>query len=941
MILSTFSILAQNTVIKGRVLDSHSSEVIQNVIVEIPSSNYTTKTDAQGLFNIKITTNLLGNQVLIIQKEGYLAQKFLITIQKGIDINLDSLLMDIDLSELESQIGVISLSDKELDNDLGGSVTNVSGLLQATRDVFLNAAAYDFSSTFFKPRGLDNAYGKLLINGIEMNKQFNGRPQWGNWGGLNDVQRNREFTMGSKANDYTFGGLAGTTNLIMRASKNRKGGRLSVASANRSYNHRAMISYHSGLSKKGWAFSLLLAKRYGKEGFIEGTSYDANSFYASLEKKLNNNHSINLTAFYTPNKRGRATAITKEVKDLKGIRYNPNWGFQNNEIRNTRIRQIKEPIFILNHYWKINNITNLNTNIGYQTGSIGNSRIDYGGTRLLIINGQEIYIGGARNLAPNYYQRLPSYFLQDENPSPVDYQHAFLAQEEFVENGQFNWDGLYLGNEIVAESGGNSIYVIQEDRIDATQLTINTIFDTRISESILVNGNLNFRKLKSENFAELKDLLGGRGFLDVDFFADEEDGDIITIVGDVAQNDLRNRNRIVSKGERYKYNYEMDAAIVSGFAQAQFNYYKIDFYLGTSFSNTQYQRNGLYENGNYPGERSFGKSEKLSFTNYGFKGGLTYKLTGRHIIDINIVYLSKAPVIRNSFSNARQHNDVVLGLESEKIQSATLGYIFRTPILKARLTGFYSNFKDGTELGFYFTENISGLGLDQNAFIQEVLTKIEKQNMGIEFGIEVQIIPTFKLKGAGSIGQYFYTNNPNLYITSDDFDRPLTFGDGTTKLKNYHIAGGPEQAYQIGFEYRDPLFWWFGLTGNYFSHAFIDVNNLARSDNFNADFDGQPFNNFDDKIAKTLLKQEQFNDYIMVNIVGGKSWKLNKYYLGFFAAVNNFLNENYITGGFEQGRKTNYRDLLEEKTRKNGPVFGPRYFFGNGATYYFNVYVRF
>ena len=80
-------------------------------------------------------------------------------------------------------------------------------------------------------------------------------------------------------------------------------------------------------------------------------------------------------------------------------------------------------------------------------------------------------------------------------------------------------------------------------------------------------------------------------------------------------------------------------------------------------------------------------------------------------------------------------------------------------------------------------------------------------------------------------------------------------------------------------EYRDPKYWWFGLTGNYFSHAFIDVNNLARSDNFNADFDGQPFNDFDEEIAKTLLKQEQFDAYFMVNIVAGKSWKIKKYYL--------------------------------------------------------------
>jgi len=939
--LMSFTLLAQDAIIKGRVVDTHSSEAISSVEIRILSSDYNTQTDENGMFLITSNTLPQGEQILVVSKLNYVTQSIPITVQNGETINLDPIIMDLDLTELESQIGVINLSDNELDGDLGGAATNVSGLLQASRDVFLNAAAFDFSATFFRPRGLDNANGKVLINGIEMNKQFNGRPQWGDWGGLNDVQRNREFTMGLKANDYTFGDLAGTTNMVMRASKYRKSSRVSYAAANRSYNGRIMASYHSGLSKTGWAYSFLASRRFGDEGYIDGTLYDANSFFASVEKKINNAHSLNFTAFYTPNRRGRSTAITQEVKDLKGIQYNPNWGYQDGNIRNSRVRNIKEPVFMLNHYWKVNDKTNLNTNASYQTGSIGNTRVDQGGTRLVTIEGQEAYIGGGRNPLGNYYQRLPSYFLQDPNPTPGDFQNAYLAQQEFVDNGQLDWESLYRANAIANTTGGNSIYAIQEDRIDDTQFTVNTIFDTQISDNILLNASINYRNLKSENFAELKDLLGGTGFLDVDFFAEGEDGEVNIIVGDVAQSDLRNRNRIAKVGDRYKYNYEINADVLSGFAQAQFKYNRVDFFLGASITNTNYQRNGLFENGNYQGAASFGKGEKQSFTDFSFKGGATYKITGRHLIDVNLGSLSKAPTIRNTFTNARQNNNVTIGLESEKIQNIDIGYIYRSPIVKARLTGFYSNFSDGTDLGFYFTENLAGLGLEQDAFIQEVMTNVEKQHIGVEFGIEAQITPTIKLKGAASMGQYTFNNNPNLYITSDDLDGPVTFGDGTTKIKNYHVAGGPERAYQLGFEYRDPKFWWVGLTTNYYSNAYVDVNNLARSDNFSTDFDGQPFNDYDPEVANDLLKQEKFDDYVLVNIVGGKSWKINQYYVGFFATINNALDQEYITGGFEQGRKSNYRDLREDRSRENGSVFGSRYFFGTGASYYVNVYVRF
>jgi hypothetical protein len=914
-LVSSFTLFAQDAIIKGRVVDTHSSEVISEIEVRILSTNFNTETNSEGLFNLTGTDFPQGEQILVVSKLNYITQSIPITIQNGETINLDPIIMEIDLTELESQIGVISLSDGELDGDLGGAATNVSGLLQASRDVFLRAAAFDFSSTFFRPRGLDNAYGKVLINGIEMNKQFNGRPQWGDWGGLNDVQRNREFTMGMKANDYAFGDLAGTTNIIMRASKNRRNGRVSFAAANRSYKGRIMASYSSGVSKTGWAYSFLAARRFGNEGYIDGTLYDANSFYASVEKKINDAHSINFTGFYTPNRRGRSTAITQEVKDLKGIRYNPNWGYQDGEKRNSRVRQIKEPVFMLNHYWDINEKTTLNTNVGYQTGKIGNSRIDSGNNQ---------------NPSGNYYQKLPSYLLRDENPTPYDYQQAYLAQQEFINDGQLDWASLYRGN--ANSSTGNAAYIVQEDRVDDSQFSINSILNTRFSDNILFDAAVNYRSLNGEYFASVVDLLGADGFLDVDYF------------GDNTPNNLQNPVNFAKEGDRYKYNYELNASVISGFAQAQFKYALVDFYIAANFGQTSYQRSGLYENGYFPGERSFGDSEKADFTTYGVKGGATYKITGRHLIDLNAGYFTKAPTMRNTFANARQNNDIVEGITEEKVQSIDLSYIYRSPIVKARLTGYYTGFQDATDIGFYFTQNALGTD-DNNAFVQEIVTGIEKRNVGLELGIEAQVLPTLKLKAAASVGQYIYNNNPSLYLSSDDFgidgNDIATLGFREVTLKNYRVSGGPERAYQLGLEYRNPHFWWVGVTTNYFSNAYLDISNLRRTSDFYTDIDGQPFNDYDEEVARGLLKQEKLDDYFLVNLTGGKSWKIKDYYVGVFASINNVLDQEFITGGFEDSRRANYRQQVEEQNRDNGPIFGNRYFFGTGSNYYVNVYVRF
>ncbi|WP_179344471.1 TonB-dependent receptor [Winogradskyella ursingii] len=944
--LTAFTLVsfAQQTLIKGSVFDGTTGEPIPDVTITIEETGQTTKTDAKGEF--RFAQNVpLGEQVLKVEKVSFVTKRYPIIVNEGQTVDISGMTLDFD--DNKDDLYIISISDDNLNSEDDGLTDNVSGLLQASNDVFLNAAAFDFSATFFRPRGLDNANGKVLINGIEMNKQFNGRPQWANWGGLNDAQRNREFSMGTSANDYNFGDLAGTNNIIMRASKYREGGRISYASANRSYTGRAMGSYSSGLLKDGWSFSLLLSRRFGEEGYVDGTLYDANSIFAAVEKRINAKHSINFTSIYAQNRRGRSTAITEEVFDLKGRKYNPFWGNLNGEQRNSRMRETNEPILMLSHYWDMTPKVRLNTNVAYQFGEIANSRIDNGGTRLVRFNGETSYIGGARNPTPEYYQNLPSFFLQDANPTAYDYQQAFLAQEEFVNDGQLDWNNLYEANAILRNQGGNSLYAIQSDVIEDKQLSINSILDAELAENIKLNAAVNYRRLKSENYARIEDLLGGTGYLDVDFFAEEDDNAAIDddIAANLAQSDVNNPNRIVREGDRYKYNYEIDANVVSAFAQAQFKYSIIDFYVGANVSQTKYQRTGLYENGFFRGggnDGSFGESDKLDFSNYGAKAGFTYKITGKHLVDVNGSYFTKAPTIRNSFSNARQTNAKVIGLESEKIQSLDVSYIFRSPIVKARLTGFYSGFKDGTDIGFYFTEDLAGLGVDEgDAFVQEIMTNIERRHVGVEFGIEAQVTPTIKLKGAASVGQYTFNNNPNLYLTSVDFDGPLTFGDGTTQIKDYHVAGGPERAYQIGFEYRDPEYWNIGVTSNFFSNAYLDMSNLARSANFTSDFDGNTFNDYDPVLAKELLKQEQFDDYMLVNVIGGKSWKIDDYFVGFFATINNIFNQEYRTGGFEQSRLANFRRLQEDKSRENGPVFGPRYFYGNGTTYYLNVYVRF
>lgn len=903
-----FGNLQAQNIVKGIILDGNSETPLQNVSIQIyENQRINTTTRKDGSFSIEGLPN--GNYSLKILLEGYATQNFPLSLS-GSTIDLEEIYLFIDVTE-EQDLSLISITDDELNNDTN-TTDNITGLLQATRDLYLRTAAFEFSSSFFRIRGLDSGNAKVLINGIEMNKINNGRAQWSNWGGLNDVLRNQEFSTGLAPSNFTFGGVLGSTNIDTRATQQRQGTRISYASSNRSYQHRLMATHSTGLMPGNWALTLSTSRRAGQEGFTDGTSYNATSFFASFEQKISKKHSVNFTAIFTPNRRGKSAPLTDEVIALKGIKYNEYWGNLNGKRINSRIKEVAEPIFMINHFWDISNKTRLQTNASYQFGKIGNTRLGF---------------NGGANPSPIYYQYLPSFHLRNN-----DLANAYLSQQDFMDEGQLNWNRIFDANITTTAQGLNNAYVLYEDRTDENQFTINSILTTELTKNITLNTKLEYRTLSSNNFAEVIDVLGGIGYLDVNPFAATELQQ---------QNNVLNPNRLVGEGEHFRYNYKLNSSIANAFVQTQFKYKKVDFYSSLMLAIKSHQREGLYKNGRFL-NNSLGKSERIHFTNFGIKGGITYKITGRHLLDFNAGYLTNAPTVRNSFSNVRENNAIVNNLRSEQVLATDFSYILRSPIVTSRLTSYYITIRDATEITFYFA---NGVGGDNTAFVQEVLSGIQKEHLGIELGIEAQVTPTIKLKGVAALGQFVYKNNPELYLTSDiansgSFDGNFRSKNYTSNLKNYKIAAGPQTAYSFGLEYRDPDYWWFGATSNFFANTYIDIASLTRSSNFYEDEQGLPFTEYDPEIAKTLLQQERFNNYMTVNLIGGKSWKIGKKFISVFTTINNVLGEKFKSSGFEQGRNGNYRKLLEDRSL-DSPIFGNKYWYGRGTTYFFNVNLRF
>ena len=84
---------------------------------------------------------------------------------------------------------------------------------------------------------------------------------WSNWAGLSDVTRSMQTQRGLGASKVSSPSVGGTINIVTRTTDQKKGGSVSYGIGNDGMNN-IMFNVSSGLTKSGWAFTLLGGKRW-------------------------------------------------------------------------------------------------------------------------------------------------------------------------------------------------------------------------------------------------------------------------------------------------------------------------------------------------------------------------------------------------------------------------------------------------------------------------------------------------------------------------------------------------------------------------------------------------------------------------------------------------------------------------------------------------------
>ena len=812
----------------------------------------------------------------------------------------------------QDAIPLVSLDDGEL-NDAGNQ--DISSLLTAGRDPFLNAASFNFSVARYKLRGYDGDLSGTYMNGIPLQNLDNGSAPYNLWSGLNDVLRNREVSYGVRYLSFGYGNVGTVTNMDTRAFKQRVQTNFSYALSNRSYLHRWMLTHSSGMNKKGWAFSYSGSRRWSDEGYVPGIYYNGWSAYLGIDKKFNSKQILSLVAFYAPVENGRQGAATAEMQTLANSHYyNPYWGFQNGKKRNASIGKTKMPLIILSDEFKINENTTLITAAGYTFGTRSISGIDW---------------FNAPDPRPDYYKYLPSY-QQDS------FQRELVTQNFYTNESirQINWQRLYdvnrsnfqtvydvngiPGNTI---TGNRSLYILQDRVMHSSKYNFSTTLNTRMNSHAYFTAGFNYQWQKNHYYQQLEDLLGGDFYIDLNQFAQQDFQNDPNAI----QNDLNRPNRVIKEGDQYGYDYAITLKKVSAFSEFLYKTRHFDFFAGGEFSQTSFFRTGFVKSGLFP-DNSFGNSTVNLFNNFSVKAGITYKLNGRNYFYINGAYLTRAPYYDNAYISPRSRDILQDSLRSELVQTAEAGYVLNAPSLKIRLGAYYTSIQHGFNVLTFYDDDYSN-------FVNYAIRNIDREFMGIEFGLDAKLLRNVSFTGAASLGRYYYTSSQNATIILDNSATVLA--NEIVYSENYRVAGTPQQAYSAGVSYRSPKFWFVSITANYFDEIWLDFNPIRRTYNAIEGIDPKT------ELWNEILAQQKLNAQYTLDFFSGYSFRLRKSidharptYIAFLAGISNLLNnQDFKTGGYEQLRF----DFAGHDVNK----FPAKYYYAYGINYFISVSLRF
>ncbi len=738
VMLATSTCLA-DYIVEGTVIDKEGEPLI-GATVRVGGTQIATAADIDGRFRLKVPDNA---RELTFDYVGYAPLSLKARANMG-DVVMEAretMLQDVVVTQSlartrQTPVAISNISGPEIEAKLGNQ--EFPEVLKTTPGVWATKDGGGYGDAKINMRGFKTENIAALINGIPVNDMEWGGLYWSNWAGLSDVTSSMQTQRGLGAAIISTPSVGGTINITTKSLDVKRGGNIFYGMGNDGMNHIG-FSVSSGQMSNGWAFTILGSRKWG-DGYVQGTKYNAYTYFVNVSKRINAQHQISFTAFGSPQthyQRNSANGLTiegwQEVKDYMNgksmYRYNPTFGYDNEGQFCSSSRNVyHKPQISLNHIWQINHKSSLSSAIyasfssGY--GSSGQGRGTYKGQTLSYSS----WYGVGSDHQLNMLFRRPD--------GTFDYG-AIQDMNAASETGS---------NMIMARSGNSHTWIG----------LVSTYKNELIENKLNLLAGIDVRYYVGYHKNTIDNLYSGAYYID--------DG---TRAGINPANNAAAANpewvyQKLGVGDVVYRDYTGHTAQEGLYAQLEYKPFgdKLTAILAGSVNNTTYWR---YDRLYYDAEHAM--SEKPNFMAGNIKAGANWNIDRHNNVYINGGYLTRAPYFSKAVFFANETSNVVnKNAVNEKCGTFEIGYEFHSPMFTAVVNAYYTKWLDKT------ASRVVDMSNGDNAFFN--MQGVNARHMGVEVNATFKPAKWVEFNGMVSLGDWVWDSNATGYFYNN-YGQPL------------------------------------------------------------------------------------------------------------------------------------------------------------------------
>lgn len=780
-------------IVTGQVIDDETQEPLVGVSVALKGTTQGTTTDENGFFTLKSSANKgtihlsyigYNNNDITINRAG---KHDLGQISLGVSaVALGAAVVTANAVERKTPVAVTNVTAEDIELKLG--TQEFVEILKETPGVHANKQGGGWGDSEIYMRGFDNTNVATMVNGVPMNDMENGTVYWSNWAGIGDVTRMMQTQRGLGASKVSAPSVGGTINIVTKSLDEHRGGSASYAIGSDGMN-KVSLALSSGNLGHGWYFNLLGSRTWG-DGYVQGTGFNGSTWFVNLAKKFGDAHTLSFTGFGTLQEHGQRVSsanygpltisewarVSAQFGD-KGYRYNPTFGYFHGQAYNSVVNKYHKPQLSLNHEWKINSSSNLNTALYMSIGRGSGATAE----------------GHGAGAYSDYYGA----------------SNGQVKSEFRTADGLYDYDALYERN---AASDEGSVLAFCRSVNNHFWTGLLSTYTNHLSDHLDFYGGLDFRYYRGDHTTEITDLFGGAYFMD-----DQDRGSVNPANNAAAANPAWAYQKL-SVGDVVYRDYSGYVVQEGVFGQLEYNLDGLSAYVNGAINNTSYwKRDRFYYDADHE------KSDTGNYLGGNVKAGANYNIDTNNNVFLNAGFISRAPKFNGAFMNSTTSNYLNTDARNEKIVSVEAGYGWHSTWANIKVNAYYTNWLDKT-MTKYLTLNNQETGYMN-------MTGVNARHMGVE--LEAKFRPTtwVEVKGMLSLGDWQWAGIGEGYVYNEHSQAVNPDGivvepfsaehaQARVDLNGIRVGGSAQTTASVGAEFKPTKSLRFGADWTYYGRNY-------------------------------------------------------------------------------------------------------------------------